>query len=222
MGARTPSRARSASILAAACLVALIAERSLRSAPFAPERAELLLVIACKTALLLSPIALARLALGLRREDLGLGSPRPRVLTLEVPLLAVGAAILGALLARLPSVQATYPLYAPARADPWLFLVSTVVFTAYGFAWELFFRGALLFGLEPLFGRASLLVQAVLFALAHLDKPGVELALSLPAGVAFGLLAWRANSALAPFLVHLSLSLSVNLASIALQRPGGP
>ena len=128
-------------------------------------------------------------------------------------------------------------------AEPWLRLPSTLLFAAYGLAWETMFRGHLLLAPladsppragaprdtdsppgasaprpadspppAPLSATALLLaLQTALFAIAHIDKPPLEAWLSVPAGLFFGVLALRTRSVLPGFLLHFTVSTSVNL-----------
>lgn len=68
--------------------------------------------------------------------------------------------------------------------------------------WEFFFRGFLLFGYARLFGANALWLHAVPFALAHLTKPAVETYSTIFGGFLFGLVAWRSQSFVYPFLIH--------------------
>ena len=70
------------------------------------------------------------------------------------------------------------------------------------FGWEFFFRGFLLFSLLPVCGPYALLLQAVPFALAHLEKPELETLSCIFGGTAFGYVAWRTRSFYYPFLIH--------------------
>jgi membrane protease YdiL (CAAX protease family) len=117
-------------------------------------------------------------------------------------------------LSRVPQVHATYPLLPAARTSGWWFLASTVAFAGYGLAWELFFRGFLLWGLAPRLGLLTIVAQAVPCALLHLGKPTAELAASLPAALVFGALAYRARSVLPGWILHTVLSMTVNVACI--------
>jgi len=145
-------------------------------------------------------LAASGLTWGLARRDAGL---------IALGLLGVVAA--AALLSRHPEVRAYYPRDAFVKSEPWRWLPLTLAFASYGLAWELLFRGHLLLGVVPRFGRAAVLLQAVPFAVAHIDKPALEAWLSIPAGLLFGLVAFRTRSVLPGFLLHFTLSTSVNL-----------
>lgn len=68
--------------------------------------------------------------------------------------------------------------------------------------WEFFFRGFLFFALYRACGPLSILLQAVPFTMAHLHKPELETWSCMFGGTAFGLIAWRTQSFLYPFLIH--------------------
>ena len=163
----------------------------------------------------------------------------------DLPWIALGivaSVALAWLVSRAPDVRAYYPRYTFVKAEPWLWLPSTLLFGAYGLAWETMFRGHLLLAPladspppgaprdadsppgasaprpadspppAPLSATALLLaLQTALFAIAHLDKPPLEAWLSVPAGLFFGVLALRTRSVLPGFLLHFTVSTSVNL-----------
>ncbi len=198
--------------LLVAAALALVLERMTRSLPWVAERHELFAVVLAKSALLGASHLAGRL-LGRSPGQLGLAWPARSTITLTGAI-ALGASAGGLALGQLAQVRAHYPLHSPARASAAAFALSTLVFAIYALAWELYFRGVLLFGAAPTFGRGTLALQALVFTLAHLGKPPVELALAFPGGLALGLLARHAKSALAPFVVHLALAVSVNLACV--------
>jgi hypothetical protein len=175
----------------------------------------LLVGIAIRTAWL-GLAALAARALGVTRARMGLVSvaiERRR----EVFAITLGTLVLGLALARLPGVRETYPLYAPARTSLGGLALSTAVFGAYAFTWELYFRGLWVFtlgGAEPSRRRTvALVVHALLFTLAHLEKPAVEVWLAFPGALVAAAYALRARSMLAPFAAHVALAFGVNLAA---------
>lgn len=76
-----------------------------------------------------------------------------------------------------------------------LFALYELAYCAYFVAWEFFFRGWMLNGLLPRWGRgAAILVQVAPFAVMHLGKPELEALGSIVAGVALGILALRTRS----------------------------
>lgn len=128
-----------------------------------------------------------------------------------IALGVIGAVAVAAVVARAPSMAAYYPRYRAVLSAPWLWLPSTLAFAAYGLAWEAMFRGALLFGAFERPGALALALQTALFAIGHLDKPPLEAWLSIPAGALLGLAALRTRSILPGFVVHFTLSTSLNL-----------
>ncbi len=69
--------------------------------------------------------------------------------------------------------------------------------------WEFLFRGLLLFALADICDDWAILLQAMLFTLAHLTKPQLETLSCIVGGSAFGWVAWRTKSFYYPFLIHL-------------------
>lgn len=72
------------------------------------------------------------------------------------------------------------------------------------FGWEFFFRGVILFALADLVGGDwAVLLQAIIFTLAHQGKPQLETLSCIVGGSAFGWVALTTGSFYYPFLVHL-------------------
>ena len=203
----------------AACLVlvttVLAIEHGTRSFPWISARFEPFALVVVKSVVLLLALVGA-VMLGVPARGLGLArvAPEARRETLAVVVCAIA---IGVVLAQRQDVRAVYPLYGPARSSLGAFFVHTAFFSLYAFAWEAFFRGVVLFGLAPLFGRATLVVHAVAFTAAHvgIGKPLLEIALAFPGGLLLGVMALRARSFVGPFLAHAALAMSVNVACIA-------
>lgn len=139
-----------------------------------------------------------------RRYGLGLGDWRAglkiTLLFLAVMLPAVWVA------SRLKAFQGMYPLagsaaYTLRGADGkdsvslGLFAAYELSYMAYFVGWEFLFRGWMLNGLLPWFGRtAALLVPIAPFAVMHLGKAELEALGSIVAGLALGILALRTRS----------------------------
>ncbi|HVE82873.1 MAG TPA: CPBP family intramembrane glutamic endopeptidase [Myxococcales bacterium] len=82
-----------------------------------------------------------------------------------------------------------------ARGSLPLFAAYEAAYFAYFIGWEFFFRGWMLNGLLPTFGRAgAVLVPTAPFVLMHLGKPEPEALGAIVAGVALGVLALRTRS----------------------------
>ena len=99
-------------------------------------------------------------------------------------------------------------------AGDFLKLLATLV--VYMFCWEFFFRGFLLFGMAQGFGPVlAIIVQAVIFGLAHLGKPAAETAGAFAGGLILGAVCWQEKSFAPAFythaLVHLAWAILVYL-----------
>lgn len=95
-----------------------------------------------------------------------------------------------------------------------LFVIYEAAYFAYFIGWEFLFRGWLLNGLLPWFGRAgAILIQMVPFAIMHLGKPEPEALGSIIAGVALGLLALRTRSFWYGAFLHGSIAVTMDLFS---------
>lgn len=246
--ARRPSLVTSTLSAAAATLIVLALTRFAPSFSSLGPRTALFGWLGFVTLITACIPALAASLSGQRSPaEWGLTWGRTRRDALWLALFAVGAVWLARDFSRSPDVHAYYPRYAFVKTEPLLWLPSTLLFGAYGLAWETMFRGHLLLApmqlaapalrppasaatslsapdnpagspppepMSPLpWGRATalLLLQTLLFVIGHLDKPPLEAWLSLPAGLFFGLLALRTRSVLPGFLLHFTLSTSVNL-----------
>ena len=89
-------------------------------------------------------------------------------------------------------------------ANSWpLFLTYEAAYLAYFFAWEFLFRGWMVHGLTPKWGRgAAILAQMAPFAVMHLGKAELEALGSIIAGVALGILSLRTRSFYYGALIH--------------------
>lgn len=149
----------------------------------------------------LLPVVVARVGLGMRCSELGLGRGRWRVGLL---LLIVGtpiAILAGRIGAASTAVRAVYPL--DAGLGPAGFAGHAAAQWLYFGGWEVLFRGVLLFGLAPKVGRGSAnLVQTALSVVAHFGRPLEETLLAIPAGLAFGAVDLRIGSIWYVALLH--------------------
>jgi hypothetical protein len=140
---------------------------------------------------------------------LGLGEPRVWGRDLAVLALLFVPAVLVA--SRLPAVRAAYPAYRFVLDEPWLWIPSTLGWGLYGFAWEFFFRGFLLFGLARRLGRTAIFVQLVPFVMAHYPKSELEAFASIGGGLVFGVLALRGGTFLGAWLLHWGAATAINV-----------
>ncbi|MBI5831167.1 MAG: CPBP family intramembrane metalloprotease [Armatimonadetes bacterium] len=113
-----------------------------------------------------------------------------------------------------PMFRGEWPNWSPVR-DGYGFLVAfEIAQGCYFLAWEYFFRGWMLFRLEPLCGPNAILWQTIPFVLMHLGKPGPELHSSLIAGLVLGWLALRSRSFWPCFLLHWSAACTMDLVAV--------
>ncbi|MFT3764475.1 MAG: CPBP family glutamic-type intramembrane protease [Minicystis sp.] len=157
------------------------------------------------------PVLVIRVVFREPLADWGLGLGRPRVWGADLARLAVVVLPAAFLIARLPAIRATYPVYRAVLGEPWLWIPSTLGWGAYCFAWEFFFRGFLLFGLGRRLGPLAVFVQMVPFVMAHYPKSEAETLLAIPAGLVLGVLAWRGESLLGAWILHWFAATAVNV-----------
>jgi membrane protease YdiL (CAAX protease family) len=130
---------------------------------------------------------------------LGLGDWRRSLIYTLVCIIALVVPIyLGA---QVPEMRAYYGPRAKNIGLAWAIWQGAAMF-----AWEFFFRGFLLFGLE----EALVWVQAVIFTMAHFGKPEVETYTSLVGGVILGYVVLRTRSFYPAWLSHWFLILGLN------------
>ena len=96
-----------------------------------------------------------------------------------------------------------------------LFLTYEAGYFAYFIAWEFLFRGWMVHGLTPTWGRgAAILAQTVPFAVMHLGKAELEALGSIIAGVALGILSVRTRSFYYGALLHGLVALWMDWLSV--------
>ncbi len=84
-----------------------------------------------------------------------------------------------------------------------VFLTYEAAYFSYFIAWEFLFRGWMVHGIAPKWGRGpALLVQVLPFAVMHLGKAEIEALGSIVAGIALGILALRTRSFYYGALLH--------------------
>ena len=111
----------------------------------------------------------------------------------------------------LDGFQRKYPLFRGATRSLPLFVAYELAYGAYFVAWEFFYRGFLLFGLEKAIGRWAVFVQMLPFAILHFGKPDLEALSSIFGGLILGWLAWRTRSFWYGVFVHVSMAVSLDL-----------
>lgn len=164
--------------------------------------------------LLGAPLLLIRLGLREPLSAFGLSLGRPRLWARDAALLALLLLPIALLVAHFTPMGAAYPVYRPVLAEPWLLVPSTLGWGAYFFAWEFFFRGFLLFGLEKKLGKLALFVQLLPFVMAHYPKSEVEALSAIGGGLVFGWMALRGGTFLGAWLLHWALATAINVSGM--------
>jgi hypothetical protein len=100
----------------------------------------------------------------------------------------------------LPSIRAYYPMWG-TTADPASFLPYAAKQFVVVIAAETYYRGLLCVGVREI-GRRSALISPVVYALHHVGKPPIELLLSGPTDVLFGVVDYDARSVLPSVVAH--------------------
>jgi len=157
------------------------------------------------------PVALARALTGrtLRELGLGLGNWRAGLVILAIGI--PGAIVAGKIAALTPAFRAVYPLDPSLTADPAVFGPYALREGLYYVAWEVLFRGVLLFGLLPRLGGAvSNAVQTALSVTAHFGRPLNETFSAIPAGLLFGGVDLKVGSIWYVAMVHWVVGVSMD------------
>ena len=157
------------------------------------------------------PVLVARRLAGLPLAELGLGPGRWRA---GIAWLVVGAPLAvaaGRIAAASAAMQAVYPLDPSVTGAPRSFVPYALLQFLYYGAWEVLFRGVLLFGLARRFGAASAnLLQTALSVTAHFGRPLSETLAAIPAGLVFGLVDLRVGSVWYVALIHWLVGVSLD------------
>lgn len=153
----------------------------------------------------LAAVRITGLSLG--ELGLGLGDWRSGLkwLAIGIPL----ALVAGKIGSAAAPMRAVYPLDPGQTADFGRFLpYAAVQFLYYG-AWEVLFRGVLLFGLRgPLGAGTANVAQTGLSVTAHFGRAANETFAALPAGLVFGWLTLRLRSVWYIALLHWLVGVS--------------
>ena len=114
------------------------------------------------------------------------------------------------------NLKHVYPLFRPARTNITYFLLYQGIQLFHMIAWEFFFRGFMLFGLEKKYGRLAILIQTIPFAIMHFRKPALEAYGSIFAGIFQGTLGLRSRSFIPCALLHFLVALAADIIGILL------
>jgi membrane protease YdiL (CAAX protease family) len=154
------------------------------------------------------PVLVARWALGYSLADLGLGLGNWRR---GLVLLAAGlplAVVAGWIGSTNPLMRAVYPL-ATAAPPGGVAPYALMLFLYFG-AWEVLFRGVLLFGIRRTVGEwPANATQTAISTTAHFGRAINETGIALPAGVLFGWIDLRIGSIWYLAVVHWVVGVSM-------------
>lgn len=114
------------------------------------------------------------------------------------------------------NLKTVYPLYRKAAHGMSYFFFYQLIQLWYMLGWEFFFRGFMLFGLERTFGRMSVVIQAIPFALWHFKKPKIEAYGAIFAGIFLGVIGLRARSFLPCVLLHYLIIVTADILGLIL------
>lgn len=106
---------------------------------------------------------------------------------------------------------AQYPQIRFRRWNVRIMILSSLSWVLYLLAYEFLFRGWLLFGCASQFGNTeAVVVNVILYSLAHIHKGRVETIGSIPIGVMLCLLTLWTGSIWTAFLIHCSIAISTD------------
>lgn len=112
------------------------------------------------------------------------------------------------------SFQTHYPFYDLAHRSWFDFLAWEVFYALQFFSLEFFFRGFLVHALRKSMGSYAIFAMVAPYCMIHFGKPILETLGAILAGVALGTLALRTRSIWAGFLIHVSVAVTMDVASL--------
>jgi membrane protease YdiL (CAAX protease family) len=148
---------------------------------------------------LLVPLAAGWLLFRDKPWDYGIRIGRWKPALILTPAYLAAMALILYAVSKIPEFRSYYHV----RAIDWPELLrDTALFM---FAWELLFRGYMLFGLEKSIGKSAIFVQAIPFVLLHIGKPFLETLACIPGSFIWGYIAYRTRSFLPCFIIHFGV-----------------
>lgn len=157
------------------------------------------------------PVAVARWVCGIPLTELGLGIGRWREGLIWVAVGVPVAVLAGWIASGSPEMVAVYPLDPSVTPDIGSFAAHAARNLLYFVAWEVLFRGVLLFGLIPTSGAGPAnATQTGLSVVAHFGRPMTETFSAIPAGIAFGWITLRVRSVWYVALIHWVVGMSMD------------
>jgi len=150
---------------------------------------------------------------GFKTGDIKTGA---KFVLLSLPLIATGM-IISVLMPEFqpPFFRDVYPAIPAVKNSLSGFFLSLCFLILYYASFEFFYRGWLLFGLRKKLGDLfSILIQTIPSVMIHIHSPDAELFAAIPAEIFFGWLALKTGSIFYPFLIHLFVGITIELACI--------
>jgi membrane protease YdiL (CAAX protease family) len=167
--------------------------------------------VAAALLLAVVPVLAARWVCGIGFRDLGLGLGRWREglvwLAIGIPI----ATVAGWIAAGEPAMQAIYPLDRALSTEASVFIPHALRNFLYFGAWEILFRGVLLFGLKGRIGAGPAnAAQTGLSVTAHFGRAMTETFSAIPAGLVFGWIGLRLRSIWYVAVIHWVVGTSMD------------
>jgi membrane protease YdiL (CAAX protease family) len=162
------------------------------------------------------PLLAARLLAGIGPRSLGLGAGDWRRGLILVAIGIPVAILAGRIGAASPAMRAVYPLDPAVGSAARAFIPYAIVEFLYYGAWEVLFRGVLLFGLRArVGGPLAVVIQTALSVTAHFGRPLNETFAALPAGLVFGAATLRLRSIWYIAVLHWLVATSMEWAILS-------
>lgn len=148
-------------------------------------------------------------------DDFGLTLPQPGNSGIWFLVLALFIIPLGIYWAKTPGNLDMYPQIRASHWTPRLYVWSALSWAAYLLGYEFFFRGFLLFTFYSAFGAVpAIIINVIIYALAHLPKGKVETIGAIPYGVILCIATLTTGSIWVAFGAHVAMAWTNEWASI--------
>jgi membrane protease YdiL (CAAX protease family) len=153
----------------------------------------------------------------LRREPLGLSVKGMSSHLWIYGLLFIPVFIAVIIVSFFDEFQSYYPFYTRAHESFFRFAVWEAFYFAQFFSLEFFFRGFMIQPVRRHMGSSAIFAMMIPYVMIHISKPLLECFAAILAGVVLGTLSLRTRSVWSGFLIHVSVALSMDIASICQQ-----
>lgn len=149
-------------------------------------------------------------------KDFGIQFGRAKQWIKEMLVFFIVMVVILVIVFKFTNLKHVYPLFRAARTNVNYFILYQCIQLFHMIAWEFFFRGFMLFGLEKKYGRLAILIQTIPFAIMHFRKPALEAYGSIFAGIFQGTLGLRSRSFIPCALLHFLVALAADVLGILL------